>query len=60
LLSHHLPPGLKIQRTGEGEGSAAVGPSLGRQGHLVEEEEEVIKQLKLLRADGWRQAACWV
>lgn len=33
-------------------GSTAVGPSSGRQSHLA--EEEVIKQLELLRADGWR------
>lgn len=35
-------------------GSAAVGPFSGRQRHLAEEEEEVIKQLELLRAVGWR------
>lgn len=35
-------------------GSAAVGPCSGRQRHLAEEEEEVIKQLELLRAAGWR------
>lgn len=33
-------------------GSAAVGPFSGRQRHLA--EEEVIKQLELLRAAGWR------
>lgn len=34
-------------------GSAAVGPCSGRQRHLAEEEQEVIKQLGLLRAAGW-------
>lgn len=43
---------------GRTAGSAAVGPSSGRQSHLAE-EEEVIKQLELLRADGWRLGACW-
>uniref|UniRef100_A0A8C5IDT3 Uncharacterized protein n=1 Tax=Junco hyemalis TaxID=40217 RepID=A0A8C5IDT3_JUNHY len=33
-------------------GSAALGPCSGRQRHLA--EEEVIKQLGLLRAAGWR------
>lgn len=40
---------------GSPSGSAAVGPLSGRQSHPAEEEEEeVIKQLEMLRADGWR------